>query len=58
MIAVSLESKTAVMICFVNRLPTIMYQFPKFVAGRDPIQSLVITSHRPEMAIGRRGGFE
>ena len=58
MIAVSIESKTAVTICFVNRLPTIMYQFPKFVTGREPIQSLVITSHGPEMAIGRRGGFE
>ena len=59
MIAVSIEDKAAVSIYFVKRSPTIrMYRFPKFVTGRGPIQSAAITSHDPEMVIGRKGGLE
>ena len=39
--------------------PTIrMYRFPTFVTGTRPIQSAARTSHGPETAIGRTGGFE
>ena len=44
---------------FAKRSPIIrIYRFPKFVAGRGPIQSAAITSHRPETAMGKKGGFE
>ena len=59
MIVALIESKAAALIYFVKRSPTIeMYQFPKFVTGRGPIQSVAITSHGPEMARGRRGGLD
>ena len=59
MIVFLIESKAAVSIYFVKRSPTIrMYQFSKFVTGRGPIQSGTITSHGPEMSLGRRGGLE
>ena len=55
----SIEGKAAVSMYFVKRSPIIrMYQFPKFVAGRRPIQSAAITSHGPETAMGSKGGFE
>ena len=57
--AVSIEGKASVSMYFVKRSPILrMYQFPKFVTGRGPIQSAAITSHRPETAIESKGGFE
>ena len=57
--AVSIEGKAAVSMYFVKRSPILrMYQFPKFVAGRGPIQSAAITSHGPETAMGSKVGFE
>ena len=59
MIAVLVEGKAVVLIYFVKWSPTIrMYQFPKHVTGRGPIQSVAITSHDPEMATARRGCLE
>ena len=56
---VSVEVKAEVSMYFVKRLPIIRtYRFPKFVAGRGHIQSVAITSHRPETAMGSKGGFE
>ena len=48
--AVSIEGKAAVSMYNV-RLPIItMHQFPKFVAGREPMQSSAITPHGPEIS--------
>ena len=59
MIAGSIEGKAAVSIYYVNRSPTIrIYLSPKFVTGREHMQSASITSHGPETATGRRGDFE
>ena len=56
---VSVEVKVEVSMYFVKRLPIIRtYRFPKFVTGRGHIQSVAITSHRPETAMGSKGGFE
>ena len=56
---VSIEGKAAVSMYFAKRSPIIrIYRFPKFVAGREPIQSAAITSHRPETAMGNKDGFE
>ena len=56
---VSVEVKAEVSMYFVKRLPIIRtYRFPKFVAGRGHIQSVAITSHRPETTMGSKGGFE
>ena len=56
---VSIEGKATVSIYFVKRSRRIrMYRFPKFMTGRGPIQSAAITSHGPETAMGRKGGFE
>lgn len=44
MTAILIEDKDAVSTYFVKRLPTIrIYQFPKFVTWRGPIQSATIT---------------
>ena len=57
--AISIEGNMAASIYFVERSPTIrMYQLSKFVTERGPIQSAVISAHRPENAMGRRDGFE
>ena len=57
--AVLIEGKAAVSMYFVKRSPILrMYQFPKFVAGRGPIQSVAITSNGPETAMGSKVGFE
>ena len=59
MIAISIEGNVAASIYFVERSPTMrMYQLSKFVTERGSTQSAVITSHRPENAMGRRDGFE
>ena len=56
---VSIEGKVAVLMCFAKMSPIMrIYRFPKFVAGRGPIQSATITSHGPETAMGNKGGFE
>ena len=56
---VSIEGEAAVSIYFVKRLSIIrMYRFPRFAARRGPIQSVAITSHAPETAMGSKGGFE
>ena len=56
---VSVEVKAEVPMYFVKRLPIIRtYRYPKFVAGTGHILSVAITSHRPETAMGSKGGFE
>ena len=56
---VSIESNAAVSMYFVKRSPIIrIYRFPKFAAGRGPVQSAAITSHGPETTMGSKGGFE
>ena len=56
---VSIEGKAAVSMYFVKRSLIIrMYRFPKSVAERGPIQSVAITSHKPETAIASKGGLE
>ena len=57
--AISIEGNMAASIYFVERSPIIrMYQLSKLVTERGPIQFAVITSHRPENAMGKRDGFE
>ena len=59
MTVVLIEGKAAILIYFVKKSLTMrMHRLPKFVTERGPIQSMAITPHSAEMAIGRRSGLE
>ena len=59
MVVVLIEGKAAILIYFVKKSLTMrMHRLPKFVTERGPIQSMAITPHSAEMAIGRRSGLE
>ena len=59
MIVGLIEGKAAVLLYFVKKSLTMrMYRLPKFVTERGSIQSVAITPHSPEMAIGRRSGLK